>query len=64
MYIGGLRTRSGREMIEKYSDELITTAVHGMIPKNRLGREIIKKLFVYKDFGKPHDAQNPIKVAI
>jgi large subunit ribosomal protein L13 len=47
-------------MIEKYSDELIYLAVKGMVPKNRLGRQIMTKLKVYKDNGIDHKAQNPI----
>ena len=48
-YIGGIRKRSGKVMIEKYSDELITTAVKGMLPKNKLTKKIIKKLHVFKE---------------
>ena len=58
-YIGGLRKRSVKEMIEKYSDELVIIAVKGMLPKNRLAAQIIKKLHVYKDAGKDHSKQNP-----
>lgn len=58
-YIGGLRKRSVKEMIEKYSDELIVTAVKGMLPKNRLSAQIIRKLHVYKDGGKDHSKQKP-----
>ena len=36
-------------MIEKYADELITIAVKGMLPKNKLGRKMIKKLHVFKE---------------
>jgi large subunit ribosomal protein L13 len=46
-------------MIEHYSDELVTIAIKGMLPKNRLARKIIIKLHVYKDQGKDHSAQNP-----
>lgn len=61
-YIGGLRTRTGKEMIEKYSPELITTAVKGMLPKNRLAKQILAKLTVYADQGIAHEAQKPIKI--
>ncbi|MDR2847056.1 MAG: 50S ribosomal protein L13 [Mycoplasmataceae bacterium] len=64
LYIGGLRTRTAKEMIEKYPEEMIVTAVSGMIPKNRLGKAIINKLFVYADQGKPHDAQKPTKLEV
>lgn len=48
-YIGGIRKRSGKVMIEKYADELITTAVKGMLPKNKLAKKMIKKLHVFKE---------------
>ncbi|XQP55950.1 MAG: 50S ribosomal protein L13 [Mycoplasmoidaceae bacterium] len=58
-YIGGIRKRSLREMIANYSDELVTIAVKGMLPKNRLSEKIIRKLHVYKDAGKDHSKQKP-----
>ena len=59
-YIGGLRKRSVKEMLDKYADELVYLAVKGMVPKNRLGRQIMTKLKVYKDQGPDHSAQKPI----
>jgi large subunit ribosomal protein L13 len=64
LYIGGLRTRSAKEMLEKYPEEMIYEAIKGMIPKNRLGRSVINKLFVYGDNGKAHEAQNPARIQI
>lgn len=64
MYIGGLRTRSAKEMIQKYPEEMIYEAVKGMIPKTKLGKSIILKLFVYGEQGKTHDAQKPIKLTL
>jgi large subunit ribosomal protein L13 len=64
MYIGGLRTRDAQTMLDKYPSELVTTTVSGMLPKNRLGKAVIKKLFVYGDSGKSHEAQKPIKYTI
>ena len=46
-YPGGLRERTAREMQEKYPIEMVERAVKGMLPKNRLGRQMYKKLFVY-----------------
>lgn len=60
-YIGGLRKRSGKEMIQKYSDELIYEAIEGMLPKNRLSRQIMKKLHIYKKDSHKHEAQKPVK---
>ncbi len=58
-YAGGLRTRTAQEMVEKYPVEMVERAVWGMVPKGRLGRQIIKKLFVYKGAQHPHEAQKP-----
>ena len=63
-YIGGIRKRSVKEMIAKYSDELVTIAIKGMLPKNRLAEKIIKKLHVYKDAGKDHSKQKPQTIKV
>jgi large subunit ribosomal protein L13 len=56
---GGLRQRSVGEMIDKHPDRLVEKAVKGMLPKNRLGRAIGKKLKVYAGPTHPHVAQQP-----
>ncbi|WP_028937600.1 50S ribosomal protein L13 [Pseudonocardia spinosispora] len=56
---GGLRQRSVGEMIEKHPDRLIEKAVKGMLPHNRLGRAMGKKLKVYAGPTHPHTAQQP-----
>lgn len=58
-YIGGMRVRSAKTMIEDYPEEMVTRAIWGMVPHNRLGRQQIKKLFVYKGGDHKHSAQNP-----
>ena len=58
-YDGGLRTRTAKEMIEKFPCEMVERSVHGMVPKGRLGRQIEKKLFVYAGPDHKHDAQKP-----
>lgn len=58
-YTGGLRQRTARVMREDYPVEMIERAVKGMLPKGRLGRQMYKKLFVYKDANHPHQAQKP-----
>lgn len=58
-YNGGLRTRTAKEMIEQFPVELIERSVHGMVPKGRLGRQIEKKLFVYKGPEHKQTAQKP-----
>ncbi len=56
---GGLKQRSVGEMIEKHPDRLVEKAVKGMLPKNRLGRAMGKKLKVYAGPAHPHAAQQP-----
>ena len=58
-YPGGLRERTAREMQEKYPIEMVERAVKGMLPKNRLVRQMYKKLFVYTGSEHPHLAQKP-----
>ena len=63
-YPGGLRKRSVGEMIEKHPDRLVEKAVKGMLPKNRLGRAMSKKLKVYAGPAHPHTAQKPVDYQI
>lgn len=58
-YNGGLRTRSAGAMKEEFPVELIERSVWGMVPKGPLGRQIVKKLFVYADDKHEQVAQNP-----
>ena len=58
-YPGGLRERTAGEMLEKYPEEMIERAVKGMLPKGRLGRQQIKKLFVYGGPDYEQQAQKP-----
>ncbi len=58
-YIGGIKAQSAKEVIEKAPEKMIEHAVWGMLPKNRLGRAMIKKLKVYKGPEHPHKAQMP-----
>ena len=63
-YPGGLRTRTAKEMIEKYPEEMVEKAVKGMLPKNRLGRAMYKKLFVYAGSDHKHMAQRPSEMDV
>ena len=63
-YAGGLRTRTAKEMVENYPVEMIERAVKGMLPHNRLGRQMGKKLFVYEGSTHPHQAQRPVEIEI
>jgi len=56
-YPGGLKTRTVREVIEKNASRVIEHAVHGMLPHNRLGRELHGHLKVYNGPDHPHAAQ-------
>jgi large subunit ribosomal protein L13 len=58
-YPGGLKSKKARELLEKRPSEVINHAVRGMLPKNRLGRKMIKKLKVYAGPDHPHEAQQP-----
>lgn len=59
MYQGGLRERTAKEMRERYPVEMVERAVKGMLPHNRLGRQMYKKLFVYVGSEHKHQAQKP-----
>ena len=56
---GNLKSETARERIEKYPERVIQAAVCGMLPKNRLGRKLLKKLKVYPGPEHPHQAQQP-----
>ena len=58
-YIGSLKTTTAKELMEKKPEDLIRFAVKGMLPKNRLGRKLFKKLKVYAGEKHPHQAQMP-----
>ena len=59
LYPGGLKTRTLKEMLEKNPELVIIQAVRGMLPKNRLARQIIKKLKVFPGPDHTHAAQKP-----
>lgn len=63
-YPGGLRERTARTMVEKYPVEMVERAVWGMLPKNRLGRQIYKQLFVYAGSEHKHEAQKPERIEV
>ena len=63
-YTGGLRERTAKEMKENYPVEMIERAVKGMLPHNRLGRQMYKKLFVYEGNEHPHMAQKPTTMEV
>ena len=56
---GGLHVQTVRELLEKRPEKVIQAAVWGMLPKNRLGRKLLRKLKVYGGPEHPHEAQQP-----
>ena len=58
-YPGGLRSIKYRDMLERRPEKVIELAVKGMLPKNRLGRQMFKKLKVYSGPEHKHEAQKP-----
>jgi len=58
-YIGGLKEITAKKLMEKRPEDLIRFAVKGMLPKNKLGRKLFKKLKVYTGDKHPHEAQKP-----
>ena len=61
---GGLRERNAKTMIESYPEEMMERAIKGMLPHNRLGRKMGKKLFVYRGADHKHAAQKPIEMKV
>jgi large subunit ribosomal protein L13 len=58
-YPGGLRSRTLREQLDRRPEEVLRTAVRGMLPKNRLARRQLTKLKIYSGAEHPHEAQDP-----
>jgi large subunit ribosomal protein L13 len=58
-YPGGLRSINLRDQLAQHPDRVLMAAVKGMLPKNRLGRQMIKKLKLYAGEAHPHQAQQP-----
>ena len=63
-YPGGLRERTARTMKEKYPAEMVERAVKNMLPKNRLGRDMYRQLFVYAGNEHKHEAQKPERLEV
>ncbi|MBI5074807.1 MAG: 50S ribosomal protein L13 [Nitrospirae bacterium] len=58
-YVGGIKAETAKEMFEKHPERIIEKAVWGMLPKNTLGKQMLKKLKVYRGAEHPHKAQAP-----
>lgn len=61
-YPGGQKAETAKNLLKRRPDAVIERAVKGMLPKNRLGRKMIKKLFVYAGDAHPHIAQQPAEL--
>lgn len=63
-YPGGLRETSYRKLVQEKPELVVEKAVRGMLPKNRLGRAMLRKLHVYAGPDHPHQAQRPEKLTL
>ena len=63
-FVGGESRRSLKLMREKHPEFIITHAVKGMLPKNRIAADMLKKLRVFAGPTHTHEAQNPIKISV
>ncbi|MDJ0791842.1 MAG: 50S ribosomal protein L13 [Acidimicrobiia bacterium] len=63
-YPGGLRAETLTEVREKHPERLVEVSIRGMLPKNRLGRQMMRKLKVYAGPDHPHAAQKPEPLAL
>ena len=63
-YLGGLKTTPAKKMLAEHPERIVQFAVRGMLPKNRLGRKLMKKLKVYCGPDHPHQSQQPEKLVL
>jgi large subunit ribosomal protein L13 len=63
-YMSGIRAITARKLNQDKPERMIRMAVWGMLPKNRLGRKLIKKLKIYRGAEHPHEAQQPQQMSL
>ncbi|HUL31172.1 MAG TPA: 50S ribosomal protein L13 [Thermodesulfobacteriota bacterium] len=63
-YPGGIREMSAEKLLAKKPTEMIRIAVRGMLPKNSLGRQMLRKLKIYAGPSHPHEAQKPVSLEL
>ncbi len=63
-YPGGIRKISAEKLLQKKPEEVLKKAIKGMLPKNSLGRKILKKAKIYASADHPHEAQQPEVLAL
>jgi large subunit ribosomal protein L13 len=61
-YPGGRKEEVAKDLLKRRPEVIIERAIKGMLPKNRLGRKMYKKLFVYVGTAHPHGAQKPVEL--
>tara|TARA_B100001079_G_scaffold116563_1_gene100252 strand:- start:602 stop:1030 length:429 start_codon:yes stop_codon:yes gene_type:complete len=61
-YPGGIKSKPLREVMENSASDALKSAVKGMLPKNKLGKQMLTKLKVYDDEKHPHSAQKPLTI--
>ena len=64
LYPGGLKERAARFVRAEKPETMIEEAVWGMLPKNKIGRKMLKKLKVYRGTAHPHTAQKPVVIEV
>ena len=64
LYPGGLKERAARFVRTEKPETMIEEAVWGMLPKNKIGRKMLKKLKVYRGTAHPHTAQKPVVIEV
>lgn len=62
-YVGGIRSIKAEDLLAKKPEKILTLAVRGMLPKNKLGRKVLKNLKVYAGAEHPHTAQKTVALA-
>ena len=63
-YPGGIKEMNAEKLLAKKPTEMIRMAVRGMLPKNSLGRQMLRKLKVYAGADHPHEAQRPVSLEL
>lgn len=63
-YPGGQRVVVAKDMLAKHPERILEAAVKGMLPKNKLGRQMYRNMRVYLTDAHPHDAQNPVTIEL
>jgi large subunit ribosomal protein L13 len=61
-YPGGIKSTTARQLLQRKPEEVLRHAVRGMLPKNSLGRRLLKKLKIYAQGEHPHQAQQPVSI--